>query len=185
MFSTSESLSDQLLKHQDQTLRPLSSPTWGRGREQGTQPAVQGLSLQAWLSSHTTAPVQLGPPLERPFVPSLSHDLALWAQRSCTSAVGPQKDLWDKSWGWGWGRSPTQDPSHPQPLLLPSTSTKRPETRPPLRAGVKMNESKSVNGAQMPPRPHQPQPSCWCNASLMAPEHLPEMRAGGPTPTQP
>ena len=27
LFSTSESLSDQLLKHQDQTLRPLSTPT--------------------------------------------------------------------------------------------------------------------------------------------------------------
>ena len=68
------------------------------------------------MSSHTTALVQLGPPLERPFVPSLSHDLELWAQRSCTSAVGPQKDLWDKSWGGG---QLTNSGSQPSPASAP------------------------------------------------------------------
>lgn len=91
----------QFLKHQDQTLRPPGTLSRGRGRGgggQGRQPMVQGLSLRAQLSSHTTVPVHLGPSLERPFAPSLSHDLELWAQRSCTSAVGPQQDLGDKSW---------------------------------------------------------------------------------------
>ena len=90
----------QFLKHQDQTLRPLGTLSRGRGRGgggQGRQPMVQGLSLQAQLSSHTTVPVHLGPSSERPFAPSLSHDLELWAQRSCTSAVGPQQDLGDES----------------------------------------------------------------------------------------
>ena len=40
LFSTSESLSDQLLKYQDQTLRSLGTPTWGEGWRQGPQPAV-------------------------------------------------------------------------------------------------------------------------------------------------
>lgn len=174
LFSTSESLSDQLLKHQDQTPGPqhpyLGQRAGSRAHSPRSQPPRPGVS------SHTTAPVQLGPPLERPFVPSPEPRTWRSGHKEAIVSSGASEGPLDKS----WGGQVTNSGSQPSPASAPPFhSHNMAKTRLPFRAGVKMNDSKPANGAQTPPTPTPPASAFLsvANASLMAPEHL-EMGAG-------
>lgn len=128
-----------------QTLRPLLGWRVGAGQ------AAPGPGSQP---PGPTVPMHLGPSLKRPFVLSPSYNLELWTQRSCTSAAGPQQDLGDKS------QEATSSRTWATLSLCSSLSCPREaRSKPPLRAGVQINESHQAKWARMPATPSR---ACRC-----------------------